>query len=49
MFAVKICSKSLLVLINLEEAYKIITNKAFTENEDSSFEKIELHKKFNTQ
>ena len=41
--------KGLLVQIKKEEAYKIITNKAFTEDKDSPFEKIEPHKKFNTQ
>ena len=47
-FAVKRYSKGLLVQIKDEETYKIITNKAFTDNEGSSFEKIEPHKKFNT-
>ena len=29
--------------------YKILIDRAFTENEDSLFKNIELHKKFNTQ
>ena len=29
--------------------YKILIDRAFTEDEDSPFEKIEPHKKFNTQ
>ena len=49
-FAVKRYSKGLLVQIKKKEANKIIsiTNKAFTEAEDSPFKKIEPHKKFNT-
>ena len=46
---IKKYGKRLLVQIKEEEAYKIITNKAFTEDEDSPFKKIEPHKKFNTQ
>ena len=42
-------SKGLLVQIKEEEVYKIITNKAFIDHEDSPFEKIGPHKKFNTQ
>ena len=41
--------KGLPVQIKEEEAYKIITNKAFTEDKDSLFEKIEPHKNFNTK
>ena len=41
--------KGLLVQLKEEKAYKIIKNKAFIEGEDSLFEKIEPHKKFNTQ
>ena len=29
--------------------YKILINRAFTEDDASPFKKIELHKKFNTQ
>ena len=46
-FAVKRYGKELLVQIKVEEVYKIITNKAFTNDEDSPFKKIEPHKKFN--
>ena len=35
--------------IKEKEVYKIITNKEFADDEDSCFEKIEPHKKFNTQ
>ena len=45
-FAVKRYNKRLLVQKKEEEVYKIITNKAFTEDEDSS---LKNHKKFNTQ
>ena len=38
-FVVKRYDKGLLVQIDEEEAYKIITNKAFTEDEESPFEK----------
>ena len=48
-FTVKRHSKRKLVQIKEEEAYKIITNKAFTEDKDSLFEKIEPHKNFNTK
>ena len=48
-FAVKRYSNELLVQIKEEEVYKIITNKAFIDHEDSPFEKIGPHKKFNTQ
>ena len=48
-FTVKRYGKRLLVQIKEEEVYKIITNKAFTDDEDNSFEKINSHKKFNTQ
>ena len=41
--------KGLLVLIKEEEVFKIIINKAFTDDEVSPFEKIEPYKKFNTQ
>ena len=37
--AVKRYSKGLLVQIKEKEAYKIITNKAFTEDEDSPFKR----------
>ena len=47
-FAVKRYDKGLLVQINEEDAYKIITNNAFTKDKDSPFNKIELHIKFNT-
>ena len=47
-FAIKRYNKGLLVQIK-EEVYKIITNKKFTKEEDSPFEKVELHKNFNTQ
>ena len=39
-FALKRYSKGLLVQIKEEKLYKKITNKAFTEDEDSIFEKI---------
>ena len=29
--------------------YKLLTNKEFTDETDSPFEKVEPHKKFNTQ
>ena len=48
-FAVKRYGKELLVQIKEEKVYKIITNKAFTEDEESPFKKMEPHKKFNTQ
>ena len=48
-FAVERYGKGLLVQIKEEKAYKIITNKAFTADEDIPFGKIESHKKFNTQ
>ena len=38
-FAMKRYSKRLLVQIMEEEVYKIITNKTFTEDEDSPFKK----------
>ena len=37
--ALKRYSKGLLVQIKEEEVYKMITNKAFTDDEDSSFKK----------
>ena len=47
-FAVKRYGKGLLIQI-IEEVYKIITNKVFTDDEDSSLKRIEPHKKINTQ
>ena len=44
-FEVKRYGKGLLVQIK----YKILIDRAFTEEEDSPFKKIEPHKKFNTQ
>ena len=41
-FVVKRCGKELLVQIKEEEVYKIITNKAFTDDEDSFFKNIGL-------
>ena len=48
-FAVKRYGKGLLVQVKEEKVYKIITNKAFTGDEDSPLEKIEPQKKFNTR
>ena len=41
-------SKGLLVQIKEDELYKILIDRAFTEDEESPL-KIEPHKKFNTQ
>ena len=43
--AVKRYDKGLLVSIKEEELHEKITNKAFIDDEDSSFKKIEPHKK----
>ena len=44
-FVVKRYGKGLLAQIKEEEVYKMITIKAFTEDEDSTFKKIKPHKK----
>ena len=41
--------KGLLVQIKEEEVYNVQTNKEFTDEIDSTFDKVEPHKKFNTQ
>ena len=41
--------KGLLVQIKEEEVYEVLTNKEFTYETNSPFEKIEPYKKFNTQ
>ena len=48
-FEVKRYDKGLLVQIMEEEIYKILIDRAFTEDEDSPFEKMDPHKKFITQ
>ena len=45
-FAEKRCGKILLVLVYEEEVYKVLTNKEFTNETDSLFEKVEPHKGF---
>ena len=35
-------------MVKEEEVHKILTNKAFTNETDSPFKKVEPHKKFNT-
>ena len=46
-FEVKMYDKGLLVQIKEEKMYKILIDRAFTED-DSPFKKIKLHEKFNT-
>ena len=41
--------KGLLLQLKTELLYKILMDKAFVEDEDSPFQKIESHRKFNTQ
>ena len=48
-FEVKKYGKELLVQIKEEEMYKKLIDRAFTEDEDSPFIKVEPHKKFNTR
>ena len=46
---VKRYSRELMGHIKEEEMYKILIDRAFNEDKDSPFKKIEPHKKFNTQ
>ena len=48
-FEVKRYCKGLLVQIKEKEMYKILIDRAVTEDEESPFKKIKPHKKFNPQ
>ena len=48
-FELKKSGKGLLIQIKEEEIFKMLIDWTITEDKDSPFEKIEPHKKFNTQ